>query len=273
MPGQEPKRGIRYETLVAAALKTIQFEQGLSLNLTRFHFNVNPQTFVASLTGIGFDITVDIAATDDGLHYFVECKSSNIPGEILRIGSEDFLKAIVEFIALQNLSETAKWKYRYLLATNIDAGKDIEDLFKNMSANQLNKLSDKLRDYASKRARKRFNSKLISTDLVRRTLNATNIIHLTDQFLREKYRSDKLFKDCCDSFSAKLRTPRSDLLPTRGILTSQDHPRIDFLCRSETHESCVESVHKGFACHIGKAHEFPDKIINAYKKMGSRYAA
>jgi len=271
MPGKEPKGGIRYESLVAAALKSLDFQEGgLALNLTSFNFNVNPQTFVASLTGIGFDVTVDAIATGDGPQFFVECKSSKTPGEVVRIGSEDFLKAMIEFVALQNFSEKYKWQFRYLLVTNVDFGKDIVDLFEKTQTKQLKNLRDRLRDYgAHKKPNTKTNMKIISTDLVRRTINATTIVTLTDQFLREKYLSDKVFKDWCDSFSAKLRAPRSDLLPTRGVVISQNHPRIVFLCKAETHESCKESLHKGFVCHIGKALEFADEIMTAYKKAGS----
>jgi hypothetical protein len=270
VPAQEPKKGLRYEILVASELKTRpQVCDGKSLDLRSFSFNVNPQSFVSDLTRIGFDITVDLMAIRDNLTYFVECKSSDRPGDVLRLGSEEFLKAMLEFVALHNFSITSKWSYQYLLAINIEVGKDLLDLFKNTSTEQINRLSDKLKDFGTRKYGNKFNNNMVSNEILKGTLNATIILHLTDQYLKEKYRSDGNFRQHCEDFSAKWRTLRSNLIPSKGAILSPNYPRISFRCKSETHDNCTELAIAGFVCHIRDVPELLDKIRTVYEKMGS----
>lgn len=270
MPAQEPKKGLRYEILVASELKTRQqVYDGKTLDLRSFSFNVNPPPFVSDLTRIGFDISVDLMAIRDNLTYLVECKSSERPGDVLRLGSEEFLKAMLEFVALHNFSETSKWQYQYLLAINIDVGKDLLDLFKNMSTEQIDILKDKLKDFGTRKYGNKFNDDIVSSDILRGTLNATIILHLTDQYLKEKYRSDGDFRRNCEDFSAKWRTPRSNLIPNKGTILSLNSPRISFRCKSETHDNCTELAIDGFVCHIRDVPELLDKIWVIYEKRGS----
>jgi hypothetical protein len=268
--GDAPKQGIRFEVLVAAALKTERQEaKGASIDLTRFAFNVNPRPFPSSLTGIGFDVSIDLTAINNSQTYLVECKSSNVPGEVLRLQSQDFLKALLKFAALEVFSDVSKWELRYLLVTNRDVGKDIIDLFELKSEQQLNSLSRRLQDYGAKEYGLKFSRDVVSAELLRRALNVTNIIHLSDQYLREKSRSDDQFRQWCESFSAGLRTPKATLLPDRGVIITRDNPRITFLCNSETHENCTEKIVDGFICHIQNASGFLDKVQSAYSKIGS----
>jgi len=270
MPAQQPKQGLQYELLVAAALKTEPHEAGgKSLDLTSFTFNVNPQTYKTILTRMGVDFTVDSTAIRDSITFLIECKSSDTPGEVLRLGSESFLKAVLEFTALQNFSEISGWNYQYLLAVNFPIGREVQDLFKSMSPEQLSKLANRVKEFGVREYGSKFNADLITTDLLRRTFNVTNMILLTDQFLREKLRSDDVFKKHYEDLSSKLRTPRLGTVPERGVLISQGYQHVTFLCMAETHENCRELAIDGFVCHIGNASELLGKIQTAYEKMGS----
>lgn len=208
-------------------------------------------------------------AIEDNLKYLIECKSSNTPGDVLKSGSENFLKSMLEFVALQNLAESAKWQYRYLLVVNIDVSKDIIELFTNRSAEQVKRVVEKLKDFGTREYGNKFNANLVSTDIMQRTLDATTILTLPDQYLRERYRSDIAFKQQCENYQARWRIPRSGLLPNRGVLISKNSPRINFLCKSETHENCSDQTVNDFVCHIGNLAGLFRKIRNTYEKLGS----
>jgi len=271
VPAQEPKKGLRYEILVAAELKTQRQEfDGKSLDLTSFAFNVNPPPFVSNLTRIGFDVSVDLVATSDSLtHIYIECKSSSTPEYALKQGSEEFLKAMLEFVALQSFSETAEWQYQYVLVVNVDVGKDLMSLFKDMSAEQINRLMYRMKKFGARKYGSKFNAELISTDILRRTLGVTTILHLSDQYLKERHRSDSNFRQYCEHFSAQWRTSRSNAVPDRGTIISQGHPCICFLCKSKTHDNCTEIIIDGFICHIGNLSKILRRVLAAYEKMKS----
>jgi len=270
VPGQQPKIGLRYEILVAASLKTRTHESdGKLLDLTAWVFAVNPQPYNARLTEMGLDITVDLEATHGNSTYLIECKSSTQPGHVLRLSGEEFLKPILEFCALQNFSEISRWAFQYLLVVNFPVGKEVMDLFKKGDNEAVVSLSSRLREFGMLKHGPKFKAEQITPDLVQRTLNCTSILHLTDQYLKERLNSDQSFNSLCETFSSQQRELGLGPIPSRGVQTARNFPQIVFRCASKTHENCDELETDGIVCHVGNSLSFIQSIMARYAEQGS----
>ena len=267
MPANQPKSGIRYEVLVAAALRTrTQGTNEAFLDLRSCEFSVKPDGFSARITRTGIDATPDIRAVHENNTFLVECKSSDQSDAILRMRSVPFAKAILEFASIENFAKSSGWTYRYLLVSNTPIGKDIQDLF---SANLPTSLLDRLLAYSKEVGRKeysQFRPKTVNKQLLREALSRTSVLTLTDQLLLELYSSDDEFKRYSDLFSGQLRRAKGQLYPITRAVLSTGRPMVILQCSSMSHEHCEEIYVDGYICHIGNARTFVRRLLDAYSK-------
>jgi hypothetical protein len=267
MPANQPKSGIRYEVLVAAALKTrTQGTNEAFLDLRSYEFSVKPDGFSAGITRTGVDVTPDIRAVHENNTFLVECKSSEQSDTILRMRSVPFAKAILEFASIENFAETSGWTYRYLLVSNTPIGKDIQDLF---SANLPTRLLDSLLAYSKEVGRReysKFKPRTLNKRLLKEALSRVSVIPLTDQLLFELYNSDGEFKRYCEEFSGQLRRAKGQLYPIPRAVLSIGRPMVIFKCNSISHEHCDEIFVDGYVCHIGNARALVRRLLDLYSK-------
>lgn len=271
MPAKQPKEGIGFELHVATVLKTEpQNFDGKSLDLTDFYFNVSPKTYRKEATKAGYDVTVDITAIKDDDEYLVECKSSIHRDEILDINNGQFLKSMLEFLALELFSERMRWNFHYILATNFPVSRRIVSLGQHPSTGQLNRFRSLLIAYGHKRYCENFNLDIASAELITKVFSNLTFLGLSDQYLKQKMNSDVNYKRNYEMFSSRLKQLRSQSVPSEDGLTEITRfERISFLCKSADHEGCRDITIDAIVCHIGKIDHLISKLGELQKENES----
>ena len=260
MPAAQPKEGIGFELHVAAALKTEpQKLDGRSLDLTEFYFNINPRTYPRGLTKAGYDVTVDITASKDNVEYLIECKSSKHRDQILDLNDSQFLKSMLEFLALEMLSEQTKWDFCYILATNYPVAKEIATLGQEGSTRQVERLRNALIGFGCKEHGETFNSGATSARRIVKVLRTLVCLELPDQYLRLKMSSDSEYRKNYETFSSRLK--HLDLtLSQDGPAQVRRFQTVSFLCKSSSHEKCRNIPTDGMICHVGNIDSFTSEL-------------
>lgn len=266
MPAKQAKEGMGFELYVAAALKTeLHASDGKTLDLRDFNLNVNPKTYSAEGTGAGYPITVDITADrdDSDFEYIIECKSSTNPDEILDVNDEQFLKAMLEFLAIRFFYTKMSWKTYYILATNFPVARRLISLRKNLEAEAIRKLSLRLIKFGVKE-HKSFNKEVASTEAIVNVLRDTTFLQLFDQYLRIKMESDKIFSENFKLYSTKLKNFSAQLSGPEPV-ESTDFQTIYFMCDSINHDECKEMLVRPYVCHYGDIRNIIAKLTKLEK--------
>ncbi len=271
MPGRQPKQGLQYEILAAAALKTQPLKGGgISLDLTPYEFNVNPAAFRGDLTGIGVDVEPDFTAIHDDLTFLVQCKSSTTPGHVLRIRSDEFLKTIIEFLGITCFSERSGWHYRFLLITDFPIGIEIRELMKYKTSERMQKISTYLAEWGSDKYGDKFNATAISSGSVRATLDATWMDdRLTFENLKQRFAIDDKFRSTYEEFSSRLRRPTSSTIGIEGSPVTSDYSFVRVSCQSDLHDECDEYSVDGTICHLAHPKRMMQEVASLYTSLGS----
>jgi len=269
VPAKQPKEGIGFELHVAAALKTEAHSfEGKSLDLTDFYFNISPKTYSSTVTNAGYDVTVDITASKDDVEYLIECKSSRYRDEVLKINNDQFLKSMLEFLALELFSEQTKWNFKYILATNFPIARDVGALGQS-SPQQLEGFRNVLVQFGRKEYGENFNPDVAKSKYLTVVLKALTFLELPDQYLKSKMNSDEDYKRNYEMFSSRLKQLRTQLSSEGGLTEITRFARVSFLCKSSDHEECRDIVTDGIVCHIGKTTLFISRLEEFQKENKS----
>lgn len=254
MSGQQPKQGIGYEVRVAASLKTRpEGSDGAFLDLTSHEFVINPNSVNSNLTELGIDVTIDLLARLDNLAFYIECKSSTISGEVLRLRSNAFLDSLLEFVALQSFSEKSGWSQRYLLVTNYPYSPDVSEIFRNRSDHTLEQLCERLRKWGKDKYPDKFQPSKLTPDILNRTLSLTSLLVLTDQYLAHRLETEPTYKKYYEIYASQIRLADSQTHIGSLLLDPSGHKRLIFCCKGNSHDNCYNTVIDGLLLHIGDA--------------------
>ena len=261
MTGSEGKEGGGFELYVAAALKyEAQKADGKNIDLTGYHFNPKPKTFLRTLTNAGYDITVDIWAASIGgnIEYAIECKSSIHRDQILVEKSDQFLEGMLEFLALEGIAESSKWQYNYILAANFPISRKIASLIKARSPRQLNAVRKLIISFGIKN-KPQFNQRVASAKKIGQVFGKLALIEFPDQYIN-KLKQNSDYAKIYDAFADQLKPLHMNII-LGGAIDVLRFERISFLCGDPNHLTCQDIGVNGVVCHLGKVQDFRKQVI------------
>lgn len=268
MSANLPKEGIGFEILTATELKTsLKGQGGKSIDLTEFDFHIKPTTYEKKITNSGYGVTVDLEARKDNFSYYIECKSSIDSNKILKINSQEFLKGILEFIALENLAENSNQKFRYLLVTNFPISKELTEL-----TSHNNKIIKNLQKLVIKEGSsiygKEFKKGVVTINRLRNIITNLSILKLDESLLAYKLKNDVDYQSIYNQFAQRLKQTESNNKTDTVVISEENF--IDFSCKSHDHSSCIDIVIDNTNCHIGNMENLLKKIHSAYVGINNK---
>ena len=265
MPAAEPKEGTGFELHVAAALKTDTHKtDGKTIDIRSYYLNPVPKTYTKEMTGASYDVTVDISASEDDIEYAIECKSSRHRDQILDEKTDQFLEAMIEFLALEKFVELSKWRLNYMLATNFPISRRISAIVQTGSSQQLEMLRKNIAKCGTRKYHEGFNPETVSVDRIVKVFGNLTLIEFPDRYLRLKMSSDPEYKNCYEAYSERLKKLRSQVISKNSAEVDR-FERVSFLCRSLDHAVCKDIRVRDVVCHIGDVSHFMGRLAGFEK--------
>lgn len=262
MAGNVPKEGISFEVLIAAILHSepIVSSYGSALDLTKFAFDLKPRIYDSEKTGVGYPVSVDITASGKGVEYHIECKESIDHDKILKVDSGEFVKSMLEFLALEYYAEKNGQIFNYLLAINFPAGQEIHSLIRNCPARLISKLRVAIIQRGKQLPNAKFKANVASKSRILRVLHKTGIIEMPFALINEKIKNNPAIEKF---IAAAVRgiAPEDYSHSGAGPVILSTEKRILFNCKSITHLPCAEKTIRSTVCHIGHYENLIRKIV------------